>query len=105
MGSAILIFILLGLLFIGMGIYCYWAKEAVSFWANIERPLMNQVKEYNRKVGNLWIVYGLSFVILALPFRAGQNSGWIVISVLGVVFMTLWLMIMYSLLESKYRKD
>ena len=38
-------------------------------------------------------------------FKAGQNSGWIVISVLGIVFMSLLLMILYSLLESKYRKD
>lgn len=105
MGIAILIFVLLGLLFIGMGIHCYLAKEAVHFWANVKRAEIRHVKEYNRKVGNLWFLYGGSFLVFALPFKAGQNSGWIVISVLGIVFMSLLLMILYSLLESKYRKD
>ena len=70
-------------------------------------PLMavEALKKYNQKVARLWWMYGTSMILFSLPIRAGQNSGWIILSVLGVVLMTLVIMVLYSQIEYTHRKD
>ena len=101
---SVILFIAAGEVFILMGIKCRNKKEPVGFWANSKKPAaqeVNDVEAYNKAVGMLWIVYGLSFAPLSLPLVAKQ-TGWIVITVLGVVFMTLFLIVRYMMITDKY---
>lgn len=97
----------LGLLFIGMGIYAFYNKKAtpMGFWANAEMFEVTDVKKYNRAMGKLFCTYGVVFMLLGLPLFAGQNSGWIILSVLGVMAESIVTMGIYTVvIEKKYKK-
>lgn len=97
----------LGLLFIGMGIYAFFNKKAMpmGFWANAEMFEVTNVKKYNCAMGKLFCAYGIGFIILGLPLLAGQNSPWIILSILGVMAESILMMIVYTVvIEKKYRK-
>ncbi len=96
-----------GLFFIGLGFYLIYGtrKTAFGFWANVETFPVDDVNGYNRALGKLWCGYGLLFILLGLPLLAGQNSAWALLSILGTVFSTLGLMLIYVLcIEPKYKK-
>ena len=104
---AFIIWALIGVLFIAMGIYDLSSKKAkpFGFWANAEVASIEDVKGYNRALGILWCVYGVLFVLIGLPLLAGQNSGSIIISILGTMFISIGAMIAYVVgIEPKYRK-
>ena len=101
-----IVFVIMGLFFVGMGIYCFFAKEArpMGFWANAKPLPMKDVKGYNRAMGKLWCVFGVVFIILGLPLLAGQNYGLIVISIIGIMFEAIGAMVVYTRIEAKYKK-
>lgn len=102
-----LIWSLLGIAFIGLGIYAYFSKKerAFGFWANAKTVPMKDVKAYNRALAKLYIVYGVVFILLGLPLLAGQNSPLIILSILGAALSTIVLMGVYIIkIEGKYRK-
>ena len=104
---AFIIWALMGVLFIAMGIYDISSKKAkpFGFWANAEVASIEDVRGYNRALGILWCVYGVLFVLIGLPLLAGQNSGSIIISMLGTMFISIGAMIAYVVgIEPKYRK-
>lgn len=104
---AFIIWALMGVLFIAMGIYDLSSKKAkpFGFWANAEVVSIEDVRGYNRALGILWCVYGVLFVLIGLPLLAGQNSGSIIISMLGTMFISIGAMIAYVVgIEPKYRK-
>lgn len=104
---AFIIWALMGVLFIAMGIYDLSSKKAkpFGFWANAEVAPIEDVKGYNRALGILWCVYGVLFVLIGLPLLAGQNSGSIIISMLGTMFISIGAMVAYVVgIEPKYRK-
>lgn len=115
------------------GIYCIFSKKQVpfGFWANMETPRsqddrgktsphfnaaaqqaapikqepVSDVKKYNRAVGLLFCFFGVVFILLGTPLLAGQNSPWIIISILGAMFEAIFAMVIYVLvIEEKYRK-
>ena len=91
--------------FIGLGIFAFFSKKPVGFWANVKMFEVTDVKKYNRAVGKLFCVWGIVFVILGLPLLAGQNSPLIFISVIGVMFSVIIAMVVYiTVIESKYKK-
>lgn len=102
-----IIWAILGVLFIVMGIYILNSKKAkpFGFWANAEVGAIENVKDYNRSLGILWCVYGVLFVLIGLPLLDGQNSGLIMIPVLGAMFISIAAMVVYVVgIESKYCK-
>ena len=104
---AFIIWAVCGLFFIGLGIYDICSKKQVPFgiWANAEPEPMKDVKGHNRAVGILWCVYGIVFMLLGLPLMTGQNSPYIIISILGVAFESLVAMAVYVVvIENKYKK-
>ena len=104
---AVAIWGVLGVLFIGMGIYACCNKRAtpMGFWANAEMFEVTDVKQYNRAMGKLFCTYGVVFMLLGLPLLAGQNSGWIIASVLGVMAESIITMGIYTVvIEKKYKK-
>ena len=58
---AFVIWVIIGVLFIVMGIYDFNSKKAkpFGFWANAEVAPIEDVKGYNRALGILWCVYGI----------------------------------------------
>lgn len=104
---AFIIWAIMGVLFVVMGIYCIKSKKAKAFgfWANAEVIPVEDVKGYNRALGKLWCVYGILFTIIGLPLLSGENSGMMIITMLGTMFITIGAMVAYVVgIESKYRK-
>ena len=104
---AFIIWALMGVMFIAMGIYDLSSKKAkpFGFWANAEVASIEDVKGYNRALGILWCVYGVLFALIGVPLLDGQNSGLIVIPMLGVMFISIAAMVAYIVgIEPKYRK-
>ena len=104
---AFIIWAAIGVLFIVMGIYDFNSKKSkpFGFWANAEVAPIEDVKGYNRALGILWCVYGVLFTVIGLPLLDGQNSGLMIISVLGVVLISIGAMVVYVAgIEPKYRK-
>lgn len=94
-------------LFIVLGIYSFLSKKEVAFgfWANAETFPVNDVKAYNRAMGKLWCVFGVVLAVLGLPLLKGQNTAFILLSVLGVMAEAIITMGVYTIIiEKKYRK-
>lgn len=103
---AFVIWCICGCLFIGIGIYDFFSKTAVGFWANAKKFSVTDVKKYNHAVGILWIVYGGIFIALGLPLLKDQESVMILFSVLGVMAESIGMMIVYVLgIEKRYKKS
>lgn len=102
---AFFIWCIVGLLMIGMGISAFFAKKPMGFWANAKMFEVTDLKKYNTAVGILFCGYGIVFILLGLPMLAGQNSAWVLLSVLGVMVESIALMIIYTVgIEPKYKK-
>ena len=104
---AFIIWAIMGVLFIVMGIYILNSKKEkpFGFWANAEVEPIEDVKGYNRALGILWCVYGVLFTLNGLPLLDGQNSGLIIIPILGTMLISIAAMVVYVVgIEAKYRK-
>lgn len=103
-----IIWLLLGIFFIGEGIYCIKSKKEVTFgfWTNGKKPLIDEknIKSYNKALGKLWCVYGFLFILLGIPLLGGQNSPLIIISLVGMILEVIILISVYIKIEEKYRK-
>lgn len=104
---AFIIWAVVGIVFVIFGVYCMNSKKErpFGFWANAETFPVKDIKAYNKTMGILWIVFGFIFALLGIPLLLGQNSGLILISVIGAMFEAITIMIVYVLvIEPKYRK-
>ncbi len=99
-----LVWAVLGAIMIGFGIRALFMKTAIGFWANIRQFPVNDIKGYNRSTGILFMCYGIIFIVLGLPLLTGQNSPFILLSVLGVMLETIVMMAIYIMvITKKYR--
>lgn len=106
---AFIIWAIVGVVFIGMGIYEMNSRKTkpFGFWANAEVGQIEDVKGYNRALGKLWCVYGLFFTLLGFPLLIldEKNVGLVIITVIGVMLISIGAMAVYSVgIDSKYRK-
>ena len=106
---AFIIWVIVGAVFIAMGIYDMNSKRAkpFGFWANAEVEAIEDVKAYNRALGILWCVYGILFVLMGLPLLVlnEKNGGLIAIPMVGTMIISIGTMVVYSIgIEAKYRK-
>lgn len=92
-----IIWCLVGCMWLGIGIACFFSKSTVGFWANVKVPEVTDRKAYNRAVGKLWIVFGIIFVFIGLPLLAGQNSPLIVLTLFGILIWAIVMMAIYEL--------
>lgn len=104
-----IIWTLLGMFFIGEGIYCIKSKKevAIGFWTNGKTPQIEEknIKAYNKALGKLWCVYGLFFILLGVPLLGNQNSPLIIITSIGSILEVIILIAVYTIkIEGKYRK-
>ena len=104
---AFLIWLALSACFVIMGIYNFFSKKksALGFWANAKVFEVTDVKAYNRALGKLWCVFGVVFALLGLPLLYGQNSPYILLTVLGAMLEAIAAMVVYvTVIEKKYRR-
>lgn len=104
---AFLIWLALSACFVIMGIYNFFSKKksAFGFWANAKVFEVTDVKAYNRALGKLWCVFGVVFAFLGLPLLYGQNSPYILLTMLGAMLEAIAAMVVYVIvIEKKYRK-
>lgn len=98
-----IIWAVVGVAIIGIGIWDLFSKKAVGFWANADTLPVKDVKGYNRATGRLFMAYGAIFILLGLPLLGGQNSPFILLTAVGVMFETIATMAIYTLvIEKKY---
>ncbi len=96
---------IVALVFVVIGIVAFLSEKPMGFFSNAEKFEVTDVKGYNRAVGILWCVYGIIMVLLGLPLLAGQNSPYILLTIVGVMIETIALVMVYVLvIEKKYRK-
>ena len=88
-----------------LGIIDIFSKKPAGFWANSKPFEVNDVKGYNRATGLLFIAYGLVFNLLGIPLLMGKNNPFIILSMVGVMFETIVVMAVYSIvITKKYKK-
>ena len=82
------------------------SKLPVGFWAHEkERPKVNDIKEYNRAVAKVLAFYGTVLVLAGLPMLLKMSEVWLIlISILGVVFGTMIMLICAVQIDGKYRR-
>lgn len=103
-----IIWVIVAIIIIGMGINACFSKKEVAFgfWANVKQFSVKDIRGYNRATGKLFIIYGLILLVLGLPILKGQNSPYILLSVLGVMVETIAIMVIYSMcVEAKYKEQ
>lgn len=94
-----------GLFFILLGIYCFFAKKEMGFWANAKVYPVNNVKKYNAAMGKLWITFGIIFTATGLPLLNADQAVGVLISIVAVMFEVIFMMVFYiTVIEKKYRK-
>ncbi len=100
------IWAIVGCIMIGIGISAFFfQRKQWAFWANIKMFQVNDIKKYNYATGKLFVIYGVVFIILGTPLLCGQNSPYILLSVLGIFIETIIMMAIYSLvITKKYKK-
>ena len=99
------IWVICGLLFVGIGIYDYMSKKQVGFWANFDVPEVEDVIGFNKAVGWLFITYGVVFILIGIPLIPSifyKNVLLVFIPIIGTVFETIWLMVYFVM---KIEKD
>ncbi|MBD5497129.1 MAG: hypothetical protein HDR11_05095 [Lachnospiraceae bacterium] len=104
---AFLIWLAMSACFVIMGIYNFFSKKksAFGFWANAKVFEVTDVKAYNRALGKLWCVFGVVFALLGLPLLYGQNSPYILLTILGAMLEAIAAMVVYvTVIEKKYRR-
>jgi len=100
-----IIWCIVGLIFIVLGVISFFSKKPTGFWANVDMFQVTDTKQYNHAMGKLFSIFGIVFIVLGLPLLTGQNSAWILLSMLGVVGETIITMVIYiTRIEKKYKK-
>ena len=92
------------LCFLILGIFCFFSRKQVGFWANAKPFPVSDIRGYNRACGFLWIFYSLLGILTGLPLLTPQNSALVLLSIVGVLADTILLILIYALvIEKKYR--
>lgn len=95
---------LITLISVYIGITTRKSNMPVNLFTFSDVPKVNDVKGYNRAVSNLWLVFTVLFEMIGISLLfIKQNSPFVVLIVLGVVFLVIGMMVAYIKIESKYR--
>ena len=88
-----------------IGIIAGRSEKPSGFFAGANPPEVNDVVKYNHSVGALWVVYAILLELFGVPLLfLKQNSAGFIVSILGVVFISIGLVIAYTFVLAKYRK-
>lgn len=88
-----------------LGIYTLFSKKARRYWANVSKKIeVTDVKKYNRTAGALWLMFSAIFCLLGLPLLIGQDTPWAILTCIGAMLDSIFIMAGLSLAEGKYEK-
>lgn len=89
------------IMFLGVGIYSLRKKTPMHFWAGsvVKSEEISDIKAYNKANGIMWIVCGLSFILIPL---LSETIGGIVVTFL-VLFEVIGMIICYQIIYNKYK--
>lgn len=95
---------IISIVFVYIGITTRRSSIPVNLFTFSDVPKVNDVKGYNRAVSNLWLVFTVLFEMIGISLLfIKQNSPFVVLIVLGVVFLVIGMVVAYIKIESKYR--
>lgn len=99
----ILIFLGISLFFLFLAVRIQNSKEPVSLWANDTSKIqVTDVKAYNTSCARLLKGYAFCLIVSGI-IASSQKPLMIVCALLMIVFASLGLMIIYTMIEGKYR--
>lgn len=99
-----IIWSLISLLFLIISLYSMKSKTVVGFYSFGKPPQVKDIKAYNKAVNRLWLVSAIIFELIGIPILfIEQNSPVAILIVFGVLSWVFGLMLIYSLIEQKYR--
>lgn len=102
---AYIIWASLGGLLAIMGIITIFLNKPASFWANFKSIEPKAYKEYNLRVGLIWIGFGIYLALIGLPFLLMEdNKLAFLIPILGIVIGVIAVMVIYSKIELKFKQ-
>lgn len=101
--AAFIAWSVISVLFIGLGIVCFFYKKPMYFWTVKEVYKVRDVKKYNAALGKLWLAFGVLLELLGLPLLLAQKMPWVLLTLLGTVWLAILLMVLYTKIEKKYR--
>lgn len=101
--AAFMVWSVISALFIGLGIVCFFYKKPMYFWTVKEVYRVRDVRKYNEALGKLWLCFGVLLELLGLPLLLDQNMPWVIITLLGTVWLVILLMVVYTRIEKKHR--
>ena len=100
-----IIWCVFGIIFLCLAVFSWFSKKPVGFWANADVCEVRDIKKYNHALSGLFSIFGIVTIALGVPLLAGQNSAWVLLSVMGVMIESIIAMAVYTLvIEKKYRK-
>lgn len=85
-----------------IGIVSWRSEKAVGFWNISQQIQVSDIKKYNHAVAKMWFVFGGIFAVIGLAVLIDDSVG-IVGMVLGGMFWSIALMVVYTRIEKKYR--
>ena len=95
---------LITLIFVYIGITIRKSNIPVNLFTFGDVPKVNDIKGYNKAVSNLWLVFAILFEVVGVSLLfIKQNSPLVILIVLGVVFLVIGMMVIYTKIESKYK--
>ena len=81
------------------------SKKPVGFYSGVKAPEVRDVRKYNRAVALLWLGYAVLFELLGIPLLfLRQNKALITVTLLGVMFITVGLLIGYQAILRRMKK-
>lgn len=96
---------IVALTFAIIGISSRKSAEPVGFFSNVKPPKVKDVKQYNKAVSTIWIVFAVVFEILGIPILVfEQNSPVFLVVILGVAALLIGIIIAYFKVEAKYKE-
>ena len=99
----IVIFSLISILILWIALRVKKSERAVNLWANsTEQIVVKDIKIYNTACYKLLRNYALILFLIGLMIST-EKMIFMILGYLGVVFASLGLMVIYSLIESKHR--
>ena len=88
----------------GIGISTWNSRKPAGFFAGIQPPQVKDVQKYNHSVAILWFIYAVLFGLLGLPLLfLRQNSPGFILSILGVPFITIALVVAYNRILERFK--
>lgn len=105
MKIAFIIWSIVAIIFFIMGLIDRKSDKPVGFWANAKVSEIENIPEYNKAVAKIWFVFAVVLELLGIPLLfIKQNSPIIMFLVIGMMFLIIVIMVVYTKVEDKYRK-